>query len=95
MDSGCSKGLGSCTGVADAKLVSIPADHLNMIKFASREDGGYKKVSGHLWLLAKEAADAINKSALGRTGKNKKGYGRPPWCDTVGLLCLGANNNNL
>ncbi len=47
-------------GVADAEPVSIPADHLNMVKFASCEDGGYKKVSGHLWLLAKEAPDAIS-----------------------------------
>ncbi len=31
-----------------------------MVKFASREDGGYKKVSGHLWLLAKEAPGAIS-----------------------------------
>ena len=47
-------------GVADAEPISIPADHLNMVKFASREDGGYKKVSGHLWLLAKEAPGAIS-----------------------------------
>lgn len=31
-----------------------------MVKFASREDGGYKKVSEYLWLLAKEAPDAIS-----------------------------------
>ncbi len=31
-----------------------------MVKYASREDGGYKKVSGHLWLLAKEAPGAIS-----------------------------------
>ena len=47
-------------GVRDAEQISIPADHLNMVKYASREDGGYKKVSGHLWLLAKEAPGAIS-----------------------------------
>lgn len=31
-----------------------------MVKFASREDGGYEKVSEHLWLLAEEAPDAID-----------------------------------
>lgn len=46
-------------GAADAESVAIPADHLNMVKFASREDEGYKKVSGHLQLLAEEAPNVI------------------------------------
>jgi len=46
-------------GIADAEPVAIPADHLNMVKFTSREDGGYEKVSGHLQLLAEEAPGAI------------------------------------
>lgn len=46
-------------GAADAESIAIPADHLNMVKFASREDGGYEKVSEHLWLLAEEAPNAI------------------------------------
>ncbi len=47
-------------GAADTETIAIPADHLNMVKFASREDAGYKKVSEHLWLLAEEAPDAIS-----------------------------------
>lgn len=47
-------------GVADAEPLAIPADHINMIKFTSREDGGYEKVSGHLKLLAEKAAGAIH-----------------------------------
>ena len=47
-------------GAADAESIAIAADHLNMVKFASREDGGYEKVSGHLYLLAEEAPDAIS-----------------------------------
>jgi len=47
-------------GTADAEPVAIPADHLNMVKFASRRDGGYEKVSGHLQLLAEEAPDTIS-----------------------------------
>ena len=31
-----------------------------MVKFASRENGGYEKVSGHLCLLAEKAPDAIS-----------------------------------
>lgn len=46
-------------GAADAEPVAIPADHLNMVKFASREDVGYEKVSGHLQLLAEDAPVAI------------------------------------
>lgn len=46
-------------GAADAESIAIPADHLNMVKFASREDSGYKKVSGHLQLLAEKALDVI------------------------------------
>ncbi len=47
------------SGAADAEPVAISADHLNMVKFASRKDEGYEKVSGHLQLLAEETPDAI------------------------------------
>lgn len=46
-------------GSADAERIAIQADHTKMVKFASRDDGGYRKVSGHLQLLAKAAPDAI------------------------------------
>lgn len=46
-------------GAADAESVAIPANHINMVKFPSHEDGGYEKVSGHLWLLANKAPDVI------------------------------------
>ncbi|SLM35632.1 P-loop containing nucleoside triphosphate hydrolase [Lasallia pustulata] len=46
-------------GATNAEPVAIPADHLNMVKFASRQNGGYVKVSGHLQLLAEEAPEAI------------------------------------
>lgn len=47
-------------GVADAESVAIPANHLNMVKFTSREDGGYDKVSGHLRLLAQDAPGVVD-----------------------------------
>ena len=31
-----------------------------MVKFASRENGGYEKVSGYLQILAEEAPEAIS-----------------------------------
>ncbi|SLM38232.1 nb-arc and tpr domain protein, partial [Lasallia pustulata] len=46
-------------GATNAESVAIPADHLSMVKFASRQNGGYEKVSGHLQLLAEEAPEAI------------------------------------
>lgn len=47
-------------GIADAEPIAISADHLNMVKFISRDDIGYEKVSGHLMILAKEARSAID-----------------------------------
>ncbi len=46
-------------GAADAESMPIPADHLTMVKFASREYGMCEKVSDYLWLLVDEAPDAI------------------------------------
>ena len=46
-------------GAANAEALAIPGDHLSMVKFGSREDGGYQTVSGHLQLLAQEAPNVI------------------------------------
>ncbi|KAF2434895.1 hypothetical protein EJ08DRAFT_581701, partial [Tothia fuscella] len=46
-------------GAVDAEPIAIHADHINMAKFASREDNGYRTVSGHLRLMAESAGDAI------------------------------------
>ncbi|MCJ1453499.1 hypothetical protein MMC28_003846 [Mycoblastus sanguinarius] len=45
---------------ADAEPVAIPANHLDMVKFASREDRGYRTVSGHLQIMAEEAPTVIS-----------------------------------
>lgn len=47
-------------GMPDAEAVAIQADHINMVKFTSRENDGYEKISGHLKLLAQEAPGAID-----------------------------------
>lgn len=46
-------------GAADAEPLAMPANHLDMVKFSSSEDMGYKKVSGHLQIMAGEASDAV------------------------------------
>ena len=78
-------------GVADAEPIAIPADHLNMVKFASGEDTGYKTVSGHLWLLAKEAPDAIS-VRWAEQDKIEKCMENYP---SVIHYYLGNNNNSL
>jgi len=35
------------------------ADHINMVKFSSAEDNGFRKVSGHLQLMVKGCAAKI------------------------------------
>jgi hypothetical protein len=46
-------------GAADAEPIVIHADHINMAKFASKEDSGYRTVSGHLRVMAESAGEAI------------------------------------
>jgi ABC-type protease/lipase transport system fused ATPase/permease subunit len=47
-------------GDADAEPIAIHADHLNMVKFASSEDNGYRTVSGHLRIMTQSASAAIS-----------------------------------
>jgi hypothetical protein len=46
-------------GAADAEPIAIHADHINMVKFTSKEDSGYKTVSGHLRIMVRSARDVI------------------------------------
>jgi hypothetical protein len=48
-------------GVADGEPIAIHADHINMAKFASKLDPGYKTVSGHLRIMAAGAGGAIGR----------------------------------
>jgi hypothetical protein len=45
-------------GVANAQSAAIHANHIDMVKFASAEDPGYKVVSQHLQLWARDAPKA-------------------------------------
>jgi hypothetical protein len=46
-------------GAADAEPIVIHADHINMVKFASKEDSGYRTVSGHLRVMTRNATEVI------------------------------------
>ena len=46
-------------GASDAESIAIHADHINMVKFASRENNDYINVSGHLQIMAQDASDII------------------------------------
>ncbi len=76
---------------ADAESVVIPADHLNMIKFASRKNGGYEKVSRHLQLLTEEASDAIG-ARWKEQNRIRKGTKSIRY-DVVEIVRSGSNNN--
>jgi hypothetical protein len=46
-------------GAADAEPIVIHTDHINMVKFASKEDNGYRTISGHLRIMAQSATNVI------------------------------------
>jgi hypothetical protein len=46
-------------GAADGEPIAIHADHINMVKFGSKTDPGYRTVSGHLRLMAARAGTSI------------------------------------
>lgn len=49
-------------GVLDAESIAIMANHLEMTKYRSESDTGYKKVSGHLQLIIQEANTKIQQN---------------------------------
>ena len=46
-------------GAADVEPIVIHADHINMVKFSSKDDDGYKTVSGHLQIMSQSANNVI------------------------------------
>jgi len=47
-------------GMTDAEPIVIHADHINMVKFASKEDNGYRTLSGHLRIMVQSVGEVIN-----------------------------------
>jgi hypothetical protein len=46
-------------GAADAEPIIMHADHINMVKFHSGSDEGYKKVLDYIQIMAEDAPDKI------------------------------------
>ena len=46
-------------GTADAEPIAIHADHVNMVRFLSKENSAYRTVSGHLRVMAESAWNVI------------------------------------
>lgn len=46
-------------GATDAEPIVIHANHINMVKFALKEDSGYRTMSGHLRTMAEKAGEVI------------------------------------
>lgn len=46
-------------GAPDSEPIGIPANHLTMVKFATRVDEGYRKTSDCLQIMVEEATGVI------------------------------------
>jgi hypothetical protein len=57
-------------GAANGEPIAIHADHIHMVKFGSKTDPGYETVSGHLWLMARAAGNAIGQQWETEAKKN-------------------------
>jgi hypothetical protein len=66
-DTGGTTSLGRCHWT-DVEPIVIYADHINMVKFASKEDNGYRTGSGHLRIMAQNASRIISSRSPDRSG---------------------------
>jgi hypothetical protein len=46
-------------GAVNAEPIVIHADHINMVKYISKDDNGYKTISGHLQIMVQSASDVV------------------------------------
>jgi hypothetical protein len=46
-------------GAADAEPIIMHADHINMVKFGSKLDEGYKKILDYIQIMAQDAPDKV------------------------------------
>jgi serine/threonine protein kinase len=47
-------------GAVNSELIVIHSDHINMVKFASKDDSGYQTISGHLQIMTQDASEVIS-----------------------------------
>jgi hypothetical protein len=55
-------------GAVNSEEVSIPGNHITMVKYQSPEDEAYKKVAGRISLMAQRASQLV---------KSLDAYGEP------------------
>jgi hypothetical protein len=59
-------------GAADAEPIIMHADHINMVKFRSGSDEGYKKMLDYIQIMTQAAPDKIG-SQWEKEGRVKAG----------------------
>ena len=47
-------------GALDSEPIVIHADHINIVRVGSKEDSGYKTISGHLQVMAESAGGMVS-----------------------------------
>lgn len=62
-------------GQANAEPIAIHADHINMVKYPSKEDIGYDAISDHLQIMASDAPEQIR---LRWEAKRRADHGKRP-----------------
>ncbi|KAL9631682.1 MAG: hypothetical protein Q9164_005754 [Protoblastenia rupestris] len=62
-------------GAPDSEPIGVPGNHLTMVKFPERANEGYRKISGCLRIMVRDAVDVIN--ARWESEKRVKGMSRP------------------
>lgn len=58
-------------GAVDAEPIAINANHRDMVRFTGREDGGYRKVQGHLRMMMKDAGKKVEEKWRIDDGKKR------------------------
>lgn len=75
-------------GVADVEPISVPADHLNMVNFASlrmEDTKRYKEICGYCQRRRQAQLVGIGQN------KTKSKCVQPPWCNEIESVCSGNN----
>jgi hypothetical protein len=67
-------------GQADAEPIVIHANHVDMVRYASRDDIGFVTISEHLQIMAKDAAEAVRRcwEAERRMGEGRQRHQTEP-----------------
>jgi hypothetical protein len=73
-------------GQANAESVILHADHINMVKYSSKEDSNYITISQHLQIMTTDATKAVHTRWEARERSNKSRRKIVPVYGLFGLL---------